>query len=285
MREKKGDAQGGKAPRVDSEFAALIPPLSKEELQRLELSLLKEGCRDPLIVWKEEGILLDGHNRLNLCKKHDTPFRTHEVSLPSRDAARSYVVELQLGRRNLNPEAASYLRGKRYEGEKQPLGGDRTSEGAVDQNDRLDTAKRLAQEYKVGEATIRRDAKFVRAVDGIVENCGNDAKHLILSRDSGLRRGQVLKIATMSPKEQEKIIAELRQEGKLVRKKRRRVKRASITLPTEPSKFVDTLLRRFSPEEAAEVAKLLGQALKAQNSGSGTEAGKATRRRNEESEK
>ena len=54
---------------------------AKEELQRLELSLLEEGCRDPLVVWKEQGILLDGHNRLALCQRHSIPFQRTFVEL------------------------------------------------------------------------------------------------------------------------------------------------------------------------------------------------------------
>src|SRR5262245_33582433 len=59
-RTQRGKARSDRI-RVDPEFAALIPPLSAEERQRLELSLLEEGCRDPLIVWKDHDILLDGH--------------------------------------------------------------------------------------------------------------------------------------------------------------------------------------------------------------------------------
>jgi hypothetical protein len=47
---------------IDPEFLALIPPLSATERQGLEASILAEGCRDPLIVWEEKNILVDGHN-------------------------------------------------------------------------------------------------------------------------------------------------------------------------------------------------------------------------------
>lgn len=66
--------------KIDKEFAALIPALSPDELAQLERSLLAEGCRDPLIVWKEKNILLDGHNRLSICRQHDIPGPTHQTS-------------------------------------------------------------------------------------------------------------------------------------------------------------------------------------------------------------
>jgi hypothetical protein len=75
--------------------------------------------------------------------------------LPDRQAAMNWMINNQLGRRNLHPDQASYLRGKRYNAEKQDKGGDRKS---IDQNDPLieSTADRLATEYKVSAPTIKR---------------------------------------------------------------------------------------------------------------------------------
>lgn len=84
---------------IDPEFAALIPPISKEEKEMLEASLLKEGCRDRLTVWN--GILLDGHNRLSICEANGITYNVRDIALPDRDAARLWIVENQLGRRNL----------------------------------------------------------------------------------------------------------------------------------------------------------------------------------------
>jgi len=147
--------------KIDKVFAALIPPLSKDEYAQLEQSVLAEGCREPLIVWKGKNILLDGHNRLSICRQHNLPFKMNALEFPDREAAEAFILKNQLGRRNLSGEAASYLRGKRYLSEKQSHGGERKKANATDQNDRLDTAKRLAEEYKVGEATIRRDGRIL----------------------------------------------------------------------------------------------------------------------------
>ncbi len=60
---------------IDSEFQALIPPLTAEEQGQLEANLLAEGCRDPLVVWARDGdaqppVLLDGHHRYDICQAH-----------------------------------------------------------------------------------------------------------------------------------------------------------------------------------------------------------------------
>lgn len=60
-----------------------------------------------------------------------------------------------IGRRNLHPDQASYLRGKRYNGEKQAHGGQ--VPGSSSQNDNsIKSHERLAEEYKVSPATITR---------------------------------------------------------------------------------------------------------------------------------
>jgi N6-adenosine-specific RNA methylase IME4/ParB-like chromosome segregation protein Spo0J len=86
---------------IDEEFKGIIPPLTDEELRLLEESINQEGCRDPLVVWKEEGILLDGHNRYRICQSIGADFKTIELSFPDRLAATKWMVTNQLGRRNL----------------------------------------------------------------------------------------------------------------------------------------------------------------------------------------
>src|SRR5690349_11873055 len=86
--------------KIDKEFAALIPALSTDELAQLERSLLAEGCRDPLIVWKGKNILLDGHNRLSICRRHNLPFKVEALEFLDREAAEAFILKNQLGRRN-----------------------------------------------------------------------------------------------------------------------------------------------------------------------------------------
>src|SRR4051812_34551095 len=90
-------------PTVDPGFRSLIPASSEQERHVLEASLRAEGCRDALVVWKNHGILLDGHTRLELCHEHQITYETVEVELVDRDEAMEWIVNNQLGRRNLRP--------------------------------------------------------------------------------------------------------------------------------------------------------------------------------------
>ena len=85
---------------VDSEFRDLIPPLNEEELKLLEESIVANGCESPLIVWN--GVIVDGHNRYAVCRKHEIPFAIQEKDFSSRDDAMLWMLRNQLGRRNLN---------------------------------------------------------------------------------------------------------------------------------------------------------------------------------------
>jgi N6-adenosine-specific RNA methylase IME4 len=90
--------------RIDPEFRSLIPPLLAEELNQLVNSILSEGCRDPLVVWQEEGILLDGHNRLSICETAGVSYETREISLPDRLEAMIWIRRNQISRRNLTDD-------------------------------------------------------------------------------------------------------------------------------------------------------------------------------------
>ena len=57
-----------------SAFTLPIPPLLNEERALLRQNLLSEGCRDALVVWKGHDVLLDGHNRYDICTELGLPF-------------------------------------------------------------------------------------------------------------------------------------------------------------------------------------------------------------------
>jgi len=86
--------------KLNQKFRSLIPPLSKEEYDLLEKSILADGCRDALVTWK--GILIDGHNRYEICQKHNLEYDTVEKKFLNEEEARLWIFENQIGRRNLN---------------------------------------------------------------------------------------------------------------------------------------------------------------------------------------
>jgi N6-adenosine-specific RNA methylase IME4 len=127
--------------QIDAEFQALIPPLSAEEHAQLEANLVADGCRDPLVVWAkpapepgehkcyaydkrkcdlvplddvwhcrycehnpapQECVLVDGHNRHEICTRLGIDFETVEQDFDTREDVIVWMVDNQGGRRNLN---------------------------------------------------------------------------------------------------------------------------------------------------------------------------------------
>lgn len=84
---------------IDPEFRALIPAPTQEELEMLEDNLKQDGCRDPLVLW--DGILIDGHNRFEICTRLGIDFKTVQQPLEDRAHATEWIIRNQFGRRNL----------------------------------------------------------------------------------------------------------------------------------------------------------------------------------------
>jgi DNA modification methylase len=110
--------------QILKELEVLIPPLTSEEFKQLERNILEEGIRDPLVTWN--GILVDGHNRYRIAQEYDIDFETVEKEFADMNAVKEWMVNNQLGRRNLpefvRGELLSYVREMRkIEGKEKQL--------------------------------------------------------------------------------------------------------------------------------------------------------------------
>ena len=86
---------------VNEELKAYIDPLTPEEYESLERSLLAEGCRDALVLWGD--VLVDGHNRYGICQKHGLPFQTvQNPRFRSIDDVHLWMIDQHLGRRSVS---------------------------------------------------------------------------------------------------------------------------------------------------------------------------------------
>lgn len=97
------------------ELEKLIPALRADERSALEAALVaSHGPTDPIVVWirPDDGaaILLDGHNRLVICEAHGLPYPVTTVDLPDLAAARAWMLDRALSKRNLSPDQQLMLR-------------------------------------------------------------------------------------------------------------------------------------------------------------------------------
>ena len=200
--------------KIDPEFHGKIPPLTFEELNQLESNILRDGrIINPIIVW--QGLIVDGHNRYTIAKKHpEIPFTVHEKAFSSRYEAIIWICKNQLGRRNLTPEQKKYLIGKQYDAEKAIHGGDRKSSSAKSssQNGNLienpKTCKRIAVENGVSKNTVIRAEEFAKGVDA-AEEAVPGTRQKVLSGEVKPTASEIASVARAPPEERPALVAEI----------------------------------------------------------------------------
>lgn len=205
--------------QIEAQFKDFIPPLSEEEFNQLESNILAEGCRDALIVWQKASkyILIDGHNRYQICQKHGLDFKLEIREFENEEAAKDWMINNQIGKRNITEEVKSYLRGQQYAKAKQQQGGKRTKK-ASGQSDHLKTHEQLAEQFKVSPKTIQRDEKYAIGIDLLTAN-DQQLKWDILNRKITLPKSLVSNMGEKSSQEIKQLRGELSKEGKIKSKR------------------------------------------------------------------
>lgn len=201
--------------KTDEEFKHLIRPLRRREYAQLEQNILTDGCRDPIVVWND--VIVDGHNRYEICMRHGIPFDTKDMEFECREAAIAWICANQLGRRNITEETRKFLIGMQYENEKvvtrirNKLGRNQhTVDSAEMDDDEADkacrhwTAQRIAEENNVSAGTVQKYAIFTRALEEI----GRKEPKLvpkILSGQYKIAHRHVMEMAELSPEDLRRI--------------------------------------------------------------------------------
>ena len=207
--------------KIDPEFQGKIPPLTFEELNQLEANILRDGrIINPIIVWR--GLIVDGHNRYTIAKKHpEIPFTTHEKAFANRYEAIIWICKNQLGRRNLTPEQKKYLIGKQYDAEKASYGakdgfrGNQYTEVVSGQNVHLpkdagnETVRmRIARENNINERSVRRAEEFSKGVDA-AEEAVPGTRQKVLSGEVKPTAAEIASVARAPPEERPALVAEI----------------------------------------------------------------------------
>ncbi len=141
--------------KMDREFQTLMPPLLKEEKEKLTESIKQEGVREPLILWK--GILIDGYNRKEIADKLKIKYKTSKKKFDNREEVILWIINNQLGRRNISNYDRTRL-ALRYEEVISPGQGARTE--LSQKSDKVDTKKEIGKIAKVSHDTVSK-VKFI----------------------------------------------------------------------------------------------------------------------------
>jgi hypothetical protein len=94
--------------RVDPEFRDFIPPLAPAERAALEAAIIAAGrATTPIDVWGL--VIVDGHNRYEICSRLGLPYSVRELQFVDRAAAKEWIFANQIARRNLTTDQVVML--------------------------------------------------------------------------------------------------------------------------------------------------------------------------------
>jgi hypothetical protein len=194
------------------ELRDLIRPLSQDQFNQLEQNLLTHGCQDALILWETTSselqqddfdktvyVLVDGHNRYSICQKNKLEFKINLKIFDSIEKVKEYMIDLQLGRRNITPEEESYLRGLKYNTQKASRG--IALQMQNEDNKPVNVAEKLADEFNVSVRTIKNDGKYATGLSKLSKNL----KEQVLNGTSTLSKKQIQLLADRKDIEVESI--------------------------------------------------------------------------------
>ena len=235
---------------VKEELKAYIDPLTPDELDALERSIVAEGCRDALVLWND--LLIDGHNRYAICQKHGLPFNTVQATqFKNMDDVHLWMIDQHLGRRSVSDfqrgvlalrkreiiaarrsaAAAAVMAAKAdapqaegeapWEGETDPVVAAALASVAKVPDEALDTREALAR-------VARLSSSQVKLIETIQQKAAPEVVAAVRSGDISLSTAAV--VASLPVDEQQAVAAagadELKQAAKRVRDAKKKPKAA-----------------------------------------------------------
>lgn len=165
------------------ELKELIRPLSEVEFEQLEQNILEEGCKVPLVLWKKEPgqfVLVDGHNRYAICQKHALKFPIEVRQYQDIEEVQRYMINNQLGRRNLTNLEMNYYIGLKYENEKQ--------RGLKRSQETGHTSERIAKEFNTSTRSVERYALMAKGLNRLESDL---RKAVLAGEEKSLKKGDL----------------------------------------------------------------------------------------------
>lgn len=200
---------------IDPELEKLLPPLSKEDYQMLEQSLLKNGFMQystRIQLWcppeEEENdndahpaksYIIDGHNRYRICQKHniDLPSWCFDwLCFDTKEEVKKYIYENQLARRNLAPiqkiSIAEQYRSIYEKKAKENQGARNDLKNNIPQNLGESEKKKAAKDREVNSKLAKVanvNPETYRQAKRVLDSENDDLKQRVLSGETSISAG------------------------------------------------------------------------------------------------
>lgn len=193
-------------PQINQEIKNRLWKLNDTEYSNLEQSIIKDGCRESIILWNNT--IIDGHNRYEICKKHHIEYKTITKQFDNLTQVLKWVDTNQLSRRNLTDEQRTILLGRISKTFKQEIGGTGANQFNKQIRQNVPTANQqtAAKELGVSTKTLQRSEDYLEATEIIEKNVGKETIDKIISREVIIPKQDLIKISKQKPEEQIKTI-------------------------------------------------------------------------------
>lgn len=170
---------------IDEELRDRLPALTKDEFATLKENIVADGgINQPVVVWQEESVCVDGHNRLAIydeltAKGDKLKFPApKELSFPDRDAAIRWIEQNARGQRSLTEKWKEILIGREQNRAKLSHAEAGAKKACIRPDTGLSgpTRETLAKKHNKAPATIERCAARARVYDVVEEEFGKDSE-------------------------------------------------------------------------------------------------------------
>ncbi len=151
---------------INQVLQSYVDPLTESEYAALERSLLAEGCRDALVLWND--VLIDGHNRYAICRKHNIDFKTiQNSSFESLDDVMLWMIDNHLARRSVSDFQRGVLALRKKEivaaRSPAPLAADEAAQGEPTPKPAMSTREDVAKAARLSSNQISQIEKIQKA--------------------------------------------------------------------------------------------------------------------------
>lgn len=182
--------------RIDPQFQSIFDQQSPEQESILEDKIKREGFLEPITVWDEKGILLDGHMRVRVCTRLGVTPTVQRMSFPNRNLARLWAIQHQRCRRSLSAEREKYFMGEAYN--------IMVAEGLVAAKRGESLVDVIAERYEVDPKTVQRNAAFAKQLDKVAEAAGQEVKQLVFEQK--ITPKQIKEVAKLDEERQREVV-------------------------------------------------------------------------------
>lgn len=201
---------------IDPEFRDKIPPMPKEDFDGLRGDILRDGyVRDPLVVWEEENILLDGHHRWKVIKENwellKDQFSIDYKSFQGRWAAIAWICANQLHKHNMTELQRMKLLQEEHDARQKSWGGTGANQFTVKQSGKTlhsasvtdaelynnKTRATIAMEHNITAGAVKTAVEVGRGIDRAAE-VDRDFKNEILAGEVKASKKDLAEIRKMT---------------------------------------------------------------------------------------